>query len=90
MGSRLRLHTVLTFISLVGGLLVFGASGLVLGPVVLTITTGLLESWTRRIRAEGRKNLLAEAGVDPESPEDSESSGATLRRREPLTRKGRR
>ena len=89
-GNRLRLHTVLAFISLVGGLMVFGASGLVLGPVVLTITTGLLEIWTRRIRAEGRKNPLADVGEDPETPEDSTSSESTLRRRESLTRKGRR
>ena len=32
-GRRLNLHTVLAFISVVGGLLVFGSSGLVLGPV---------------------------------------------------------
>ena len=44
-GSRLRQHTVLAFLSLVGGLLVFGSAGLILGPVVLTVTLELLEAW---------------------------------------------
>ena len=47
-GNRLKLHTVLAFISVVGGLIVFGASGLILGPVVLTITMVLLEIWAQR------------------------------------------
>ena len=44
-GSRLKLHTVLAFISVVGGLMLFGPAGLILGPVALTITTVLLEVW---------------------------------------------
>ena len=48
MGNRLKLHTVLIFVSVVGGLIVFGASGLILGPVTLTITLALLESWRGR------------------------------------------
>jgi predicted PurR-regulated permease PerM len=44
-GNRLRMHTLLVFMSLVGGIFVFGAAGLVLGPVVLTATTVLLEAW---------------------------------------------
>lgn len=47
-GSRLKMHTVLAFISIVGGLIVFGASGLILGPVIFTITRILLEIWRRR------------------------------------------
>ncbi len=47
-GRRLRLHTVLAFISVVGGLLVFGPAGLVLGPLTLTITTSLLDVWRQR------------------------------------------
>lgn len=44
-GSRLKLHTVLAFISVVGGLMLFGPAGLILGPVALAITTVLLEVW---------------------------------------------
>lgn len=50
-GKRLKLHTVPAFISLVGGLMLFGAAGLVLGPVALTITATLLEIWRSRTAA---------------------------------------
>ena len=50
-GNKLRLHTLLVFIAIVGGLLVFGASGLVLGPVVLAITIAAMEIWRDRTAA---------------------------------------
>src|SRR5271165_5033260 len=40
---RLKVSSVSIFVALVGGLLLFGWSGLVLGPVILTATTTLLE-----------------------------------------------
>lgn len=49
-GNRLKLHTVLAFLSILGGLLLFGAAGFILGPVILTITMVLLESWADRGR----------------------------------------
>jgi predicted PurR-regulated permease PerM len=54
-GNRLKLHTVLAFLSVVGGLLLFGSSGLILGPVVLTITIGLIEVWSLRGKAEAKE-----------------------------------
>jgi predicted PurR-regulated permease PerM len=42
---------LLVFIAIVGGLLVFGASGLVLGPVVLAITIAAMEIWRDRTAA---------------------------------------
>ena len=42
-GSRLKMHTVLAFVSLVGGLIVLGPSGLIIGPVAVTVTMVLLE-----------------------------------------------
>jgi predicted PurR-regulated permease PerM len=47
-GNRLKLHTMLSFLSVVGGLLLFGAAGLMLGPVILIITITLLEIWFDR------------------------------------------
>ena len=47
-GNRLKLHTIPAFIAIVGGLIVFGASGLILGPVTLTVTVLLLEIWRSR------------------------------------------
>lgn len=48
LGNRLKLHTVLIFLSVVGGLLFYGPAGLILGPVTLVITITLLEIWSIR------------------------------------------
>ena len=42
-GQRTRLHELLIFFSVLGGLEVFGVLGLVLGPVVIAITLALIE-----------------------------------------------
>lgn len=47
-GNRLKLHTIPAFIAIVGGLALFGGSGIILGPVVLTITLELIEIWRKR------------------------------------------
>ena len=51
-GNRLKQHTVLAFISVVGGLILFGPAGLILGPVALTVTISLLAFWTDRSTAD--------------------------------------
>jgi predicted PurR-regulated permease PerM len=52
-GSRLHLHTVLIFMSVVGGLILFGTAGIILGPITLTVTIFLLEVWFNRTHVEG-------------------------------------
>jgi predicted PurR-regulated permease PerM len=47
--GRLRMHTVPVFISVIGGLAVFGAAGIVLGPVLLALAVGLTDIWGRRM-----------------------------------------
>jgi predicted PurR-regulated permease PerM len=47
-GKDLRLHPVPIFVALLGGITLFGASGLVLGPLVLTVSLALLEVWRLR------------------------------------------
>jgi len=42
-GKRLQIHPVFIFVSVVGGIVVFGPSGILLGPMVFTITQVLLE-----------------------------------------------
>jgi predicted PurR-regulated permease PerM len=42
-GRRARLHELLIFFSVLGGLQVFGVLGLVLGPVVVAMTLALIE-----------------------------------------------
>ena len=66
-GKRLKFHTILAFISVVGGLMLFGPAGLILGPVVLTVTTELLGIWRSRKAAE------ATAHAEPEELSRSES-----------------
>lgn len=48
-GKRLKLHTVLVFMSVVGGIMLFGPAGLILGPIILTVTFVLLETWRHRM-----------------------------------------
>lgn len=59
-GNRLNLHVTLAFMSVVGGLIVFGASGLILGPVVLAITAGLLEIWRNRAAADVASRVMSD------------------------------
>lgn len=51
-GKRLSLHPMLSFIAIVGGVLVFGAHGIVLGPLVVAVAQALLEIWRTRIDHE--------------------------------------
>ncbi len=50
-GKKMRFHTLIVFFFLLGGVVLFGPSGIVLGPVVLAITDALFEIWRRRIFA---------------------------------------
>ncbi|MFY9137689.1 AI-2E family transporter [Zwartia sp.] len=47
-GKYLRLHTVPLLIALIGGVLVFGAMGLFLGPVILALAFVSLQIWRDR------------------------------------------
>ena len=42
-GKALRMHTLLMFFSVIGGIAAFGASGVVLGPVTVALAAGLME-----------------------------------------------
>ena len=47
--NRLRMHTVPVFISVLGGVFAFGATGFVLGPLVLAVAMTLIDIWRRRL-----------------------------------------
>jgi predicted PurR-regulated permease PerM len=49
MKNRLHMHTVPVFIAAMGGLLAFGATGIVLGPLVLAVAIALIDVWKRRM-----------------------------------------
>jgi predicted PurR-regulated permease PerM len=66
-GRRLKMHTLLAFVSIVGGLAVFGSAGLILGPVVFAITRLLLEIWNRR----GERLAASGHAAEPVPPGDA-------------------
>ena len=47
-GKEMRLHTLPVFLAIIGGLALFGAAGLVLGPVILAATIALVDIIKRR------------------------------------------
>ena len=51
-GGRLQMHTLTMFFSLIGGVKLFGASGLILGPVAVATSMELLQFWRGRRRED--------------------------------------
>ncbi|QWG24456.1 AI-2E family transporter [Bradyrhizobium sediminis] len=47
-GNKLKMHTVLSFIAVVGGLMLLGAPGVVLGPLIVAVSLTLIEIWRQR------------------------------------------
>lgn len=48
-GKRLSLHPMVSFIAIVGGLVLFGAHGIVLGPLAVAMAQALLQIWRARM-----------------------------------------
>ncbi len=49
-GTHLRLHTVPIFLAMLGGVWLFGVTGLVLGPIAFNTAAVLAMIWRRRVR----------------------------------------
>lgn len=62
-GKQLRLHTAPVLLSILGGIWLFGISGLVLGPVVFTLAGSLLNIWQHRIGSWPANSELDQSGV---------------------------
>jgi predicted PurR-regulated permease PerM len=61
-GGRMRMHNVPVLIAFLGGLAVFGASGMILGPAIVAVTEAILEVWRRRIsQGDGTESSLCES-----------------------------
>ena len=43
-GTTLRLHTLLTFFSIIGGLAAFGAAGIVIGPIIVAVAVSIVDA----------------------------------------------
>ena len=50
-GNRLRLHAGIMFIAVVGGLVAFGPTGFILGPLFVAVTFALRDIVRARTRA---------------------------------------
>jgi len=61
-GNQLRLHTLLVFIAILGGLMLFGTAGLILGPMALALALAVIDIWRERT-AHGRA-----ADAPPQDP----------------------
>ena len=70
--ARLRVPSVSIFVALLGGLLLVGWSGLVLGPVILTVTSALLEICAKRLG----EPQLGVRSPDQSGPEPVKSANA--------------
>jgi predicted PurR-regulated permease PerM len=52
-GDRMRMHPAAALVSFLGGLAVFGLSGMILGPSVVAMTAAMLDLWRERSSGEG-------------------------------------
>jgi len=66
-GRRAQMHTLLVFLSLIGGAMVFGAVGLLLGPLMVTAFLTLAGIYREHYRPLGyrEKNPASAAGSEP-------------------------
>jgi predicted PurR-regulated permease PerM len=57
LGGRASLNGLLVFISVLGGIAVFGVLGVVLGPIVVATTVGILDVYSGKSTAEKRLHM---------------------------------
>jgi predicted PurR-regulated permease PerM len=63
-GNRMRLHQVPSLLAILGGLYLFGASGVILGPTILAVTVAVLEVWHRRATATAATPKVLEPALN--------------------------
>ena len=79
-GDKTRLHELLIFFSVLGGLQVFGVLGLVLGPVVVAVTLALLDVFRQAERpaeaTQSEPTIIEQQAELRNVPEENEESKA--------------
>ncbi|MCX7027552.1 MAG: AI-2E family transporter [Spirochaetes bacterium] len=67
LGERLRIHPLLIFFSILGGLKIFGLNGLILGPLIVIVFLDAVELYEQVIqsRSESRGSEGSEAEIPP-------------------------
>jgi predicted PurR-regulated permease PerM len=59
-GDRMRMHPVPALLAFLGGLAIFGLSGMILGPAIVAMTAAMLDLWRERSTPKG--SAMSEAG----------------------------
>jgi predicted PurR-regulated permease PerM len=59
-GDRMRMHPVPALLAFLGGLAIFGLSGMILGPAIVAMTAAMLDLWRERSSPKG--SAMSEAG----------------------------
>jgi predicted PurR-regulated permease PerM len=85
-GPQLRQHTVAVLLSILGGIALFGITGIILGPLTFTATSTLLEIWRSRSSRSSRASFETNDQLPVATPE---TSGDSLPCRQRLIRKHR-
>jgi predicted PurR-regulated permease PerM len=75
-GERTRLHELLVFFAVLGGLQVFGVLGIVLGPVIVAITLALLDV-LRHVEGSARSLPERDTLLEEQSELRAEPEGAS-------------
>jgi predicted PurR-regulated permease PerM len=57
MGSSMRMNSLLVFLSLLGGILGFGASGILYGPLIMTLFLALAQLYETRYQQRIARRL---------------------------------
>lgn len=88
-GDKTRLHELLIFFSVLGGLQVFGVLGLVLGPVVVAVTLALLDVF-RQVDRPAAQTLQEQTLIEGQSdlrnvPEETDSGDVMKDKDAPVT-----
>ncbi len=88
-GDKTRLHELLIFFSVLGGLQVFGVLGLVLGPVVVAVTLALLDVFRQADRPAAQtlqeQTLIEEQSDLRNVPEETDSDDVIKNKSAPAT-----
>lgn len=78
-GSRMALHPLLVFLSMFGGLAVFGMMGLLVGPLIASIFMAMVRIYRRDFLGIGRAEHLSAEDGDASTPPMAEPEHAPAR-----------
>jgi predicted PurR-regulated permease PerM len=68
MGSTMRMNNLLVFLSVLGGIIGFGAAGLLYGPLIMTLFLALVQLYQTRYQQHIAQRLSATLSVNQDQP----------------------